>query len=75
MALRHLLAGLCLLPALMLAGCGQKGALYLPDQLPPSREAQPCRAPSCAAVQKPAPEKDKNSDESTEPTTLEETPE
>lgn len=81
MALRHLLAGLTLLPVLALTGCGQKGALYMPDQVPPPRAAEtPCRTPSCAALQQTEATKDQedqNQDtpEATDPTTADEIPE
>lgn len=76
MALRHLLAGLTLLSALLVTGCGQKGPLYLPDQEPPPRAADtPCRTPSCATVQQTEADKDQNPPEATDPTTADETPE
>jgi predicted small lipoprotein YifL len=67
MAFRLLLAGLILLPTLLITqGCGQKGALYMPDQAPPAHQAdQPCRTPSCAALQASSPDKDNIPDEDT----------
>jgi predicted small lipoprotein YifL len=54
--------------ALLLAGCGQKGALYLPDknaQVVTARAAQSTPAPSTPATAAPKKPTDKNDDSQT----------
>jgi predicted small lipoprotein YifL len=68
------------LAALLLAGCGQKGPLYLPDRngtvvsspaatAPPAQTQTPApdSAPSLPAPTQPAPKKDNSEDDSQPP--------